>query len=279
MRVSPVLVTGNFPVVLRDWLNPAKPLESRAERGERRLIVIELVIVFAITLGLSGLRSLLSLLDSLLRTTPLDKQTVAINAPQARADWLDLLTQLAGILQLFAWAALGLYLLHRSGIGARAIGLARRVTGRDWLGGAGLTALIGIPGLGLYFAARAIGANLNVAPSTLDGTWWRVPVLVISAVANAVAEEVLVVGFLLTRLRRFGARENSALFIAAVLRGSYHLYQGFGGFVGNLLMGLVFGRVWQRTNRLWPLVLAHSLIDLIAFVGYALLAPLLPFLR
>ena len=35
---------------------------------------------------------------------------------------------------------------------------------------------------------------------------------------------------------------------SAVLRGSYHLYQGFGGFVGNIVMGLVFGRVWQRTD-------------------------------
>jgi membrane protease YdiL (CAAX protease family) len=37
------------------------------------------------------------------------------------------------------------------------------------------------------------------------------------------------------------------------------------------VMGLVFGRVWQRTNRLWPLVGAHALIDIVAFVGYALL--------
>jgi membrane protease YdiL (CAAX protease family) len=38
-----------------------------------------------------------------------------------------------------------------------------------------------------------------------------------------------------------------------------------------VIMGLVFGRVWQRTNRLWPLILAHALIDTVAFAGYALL--------
>jgi membrane protease YdiL (CAAX protease family) len=37
-------------------------------------------------------------------------------------------------------------------------------------------------------------------------------------------------------------------------------------------MGLVFGRIWQRTNRLWALVGAHTLIDVVAFTGYALLA-------
>ncbi len=37
-------------------------------------------------------------------------------------------------------------------------------------------------------------------------------------------------------------------------------------------MGLVFGRFWQRTNRLWALVAAHTLIDVVAFLGYAVLA-------
>jgi len=66
-------------------------------------------------------------------------------------------------------------------------------------------------------------------------------------------------------------RENRSLLASAVLRGSYHLYQGFGGFLGNVVLGLVFGRVWQRTNRLWPLVVGHTVIDVVAFVGYALL--------
>ena len=107
----------------------------------------------------------------------------------------------------------------------------------------GLAALIGIPGLALYLAARSLGLNTTVVPSLLEDHWWRVPVLIISAVANAWAEEVLVVGYLLHGLRRLGVGENRALAISAALRGSYHLYQGFGGGLGNLLMGLVFGRV------------------------------------
>jgi hypothetical protein len=30
--------------------------------------------------------------------------------------------------------------------------------------------------------------------------------------------------------------------------------------------------VWRRTGRLWPLIVAHGLIDAVAYVGYALLA-------
>ncbi len=37
-------------------------------------------------------------------------------------------------------------------------------------------------------------------------------------------------------------------------------------------MGLVFGYAWQRTGRLWPLIIAHTVIDAVAFVGYSLLA-------
>ena len=58
---------------------------------------------------------------------------------------------------------------------------------------------------------------------------------------------------------------------SALLRGSYHLYQGFGGFVGNAVMGVVFGWLYTRTRRVMPLVVAHTLLDVVAFVGYALL--------
>jgi membrane protease YdiL (CAAX protease family) len=136
----------------------------------------------------------------------------------------------------------------------------------------GLAALIGIPGLGLYLLARAVGLNLTVQPSTLTDTWWRLPVLILSAAGNAWAEEVLLTGYLLTRLRQLGWGPNRSVAVSALVRGAYHLYQGIGGGVGNLVMGAVFGRVWQRTGRLWALVGAHTLLDVVAFVGYALLA-------
>ena len=63
----------------------------------------------------------------------------------------------------------------------------------------------------------------------------------------------------------------SAIGVSALIRGSYHLYQGFGGFVGNAVMGIVFGLVYARTRRLLPLVVAHTLLDVVAFVGYTLL--------
>ncbi|MFL6142757.1 MAG: CPBP family intramembrane glutamic endopeptidase [Labedaea sp.] len=252
---------------------PDRPdrVEPITDPAERRAVTIELAIVFTVTLGLAGAHSLLSLLDSLLRPEPLRKQAVALNVPQATVNLIDLFKQLLSAVELVAWGALGLYLLWRAGFRLAAIGLDRARVGRDLLTGAGLAALIGIPGLGLYLVAYRLGANLAVLPSTLGDSWWRPVVLVLSAAGNAWAEEILVVGYLVTRLRQLRFRENTSLLISAVLRGSYHLYQGFGGFLGNLVMGLVFGRVWQRTNRLWPLVVAHTLLDAVAFIGYSLL--------
>ena len=45
---------------------------------------------------------------------------------------------------------------------------------------------------------------------------------------------------------------------------------GIGGFIGNLVMGLFLGWIYTRTRRVAPLVVAHAVIDIVAFVGYAL---------
>ncbi|MEV6966712.1 CPBP family intramembrane glutamic endopeptidase, partial [Hamadaea sp. NPDC051192] len=134
--------------------------------------------------------------------------------------------------------------------------------------GAALAALIGIPGLGLYFGARALGLNTEVSASGLPSLWWSVPVLILSAVQNAVLEEVIVVGYLITRLRELRWSIPAVIAASALLRGSYHLYQGFGGFVGNAIMGVVFALVYLKWRRVGPLIVAHTLLDVVAFVGY-----------
>ncbi|QYN35875.1 CPBP family intramembrane metalloprotease [Pseudonocardia sp. DSM 110487] len=258
---------------LRDWIAP--PPSGTAlltDPRTRRIVGLEVLVVLTVTLGLSAVRSGLALLDAVMQPVPLNEQQVALNAPAAEVGLIDLALQLTRVLQLVGWGALGAYLLLRAGFAMRDVGLDRRRPGRDALGSAGLAALIGIPGLGLYLFARAIGVSVTIAPTTLDDTWWRVPVLLMSAAANSWAEEVVMVAYLITRLRQLGWSENRSVVAQAVLRGCYHLYQGLGGFVGNVVMGLVFGRVWQRINRLWMLVGAHALIDWVAFVGYAALS-------
>ncbi|MGO9031096.1 CPBP family intramembrane glutamic endopeptidase [Mycobacterium sp.] len=237
---------------------------------QRRALRIELVVVLSVTFGLSAVTAILQLADSVLRN--LSAQRIPLNPRRSYFDLIDLGLNATFVVQLIAWGGLGLYLLWRSGLSPARIGLARFQWRADLTGGVGLAALIGVPGLALYLAARALRLNASVVPSSLGDTWWRIPMLLLVAFANGWAEEIIVVGYLLTRLEQLGVGARAALVWSSVLRGCYHLYQGFGAGLGNVAMGLVFGYAWQRTGRLWPLVIAHGIIDTVAFVGYALLA-------
>jgi len=243
----------------------------------RRGVRIEVGVMLAVTFGVSAVVAVLQLTDAVL--SGLAGHRVRLNPNQSRYDLINLGLNLASVAQLVAWGGLGLYLLWRSGISPARIGLGRLRWRPDVLGGLGLAAVIGVPGLLLYVAARALGMNAEVEPSTLHETWWRIPVLIIAAFANGFAEEVIVVGYLITRLEQLGLSSSKAVLASSALRGMYHLYQGFGAGLGNVAMGLVFGYVWRRSGRLWPLVIAHGVIDTVAFVGYAVLAGHLGWLR
>jgi membrane protease YdiL (CAAX protease family) len=124
----------------------------------------------------------------------------------------------------------------------------------------------------LYIAAFHFGLSLKIVPESLPAVWWRIPVLLLSAAHDGLLEEILVIGYLLRRLGQLGWTPWKAILAAAVLRGSYHLYQGFGAFIGNAVMGVIFGLLYRRWGRVTPLVIAHTLIDAVTFVGYAALA-------
>jgi membrane protease YdiL (CAAX protease family) len=239
----------------------------------RRWLVQEVWLVFALSLGTSGLRALLHLLDDLTSGTALRHQAAVLNGSQAPGrPWLDLALQLTSVAAGLVPVLLAAHLLTRSGESLRTLGLDTGQPRKDFLRGVLLAAVVGGTGLAFYLVAHASGANLVVVAEDLPAVWWRIPVLVLSAAQNAILEEVLVAGYLLHRLRQLGWSDNRALLVSALLRGSYHLYQGFGGFAGNVAMGLVFGRLYQRWGRVTPLVVAHTLIDVVAFVGYAELA-------
>ncbi len=238
----------------------------------RRLIGWEILVVFAVSLGASGLVALIQLIGSITGRAPLSHQHAVLNGSLAPGrPWLDLALQVTNITLSLAPVALVLYLLARSGESASAIGLDARAPGRDAVRAMALAALVGGTGLALYLAAFHLGLNLNVVPEQLPAVWWRIPVLIAAAAQNGILEETVVLGYLLHRLGQLGVPAGRAIAASALVRGSYHLYQGFGGFVGNAAMGVIFGVLYRRWGRVTPLVLAHTLIDAVAFAGYAVL--------
>ena len=240
----------------------------------------EVLLVLGVSLGASAVYSILDIVNKLTLAPRLSQQTTHLNqSVTPDRPWLDLTYQLVRIMLLVVPALLAVNLLNRDPVSATVrLGLDVRRRGFDLGTGTTLAAVIGIPGLGLYAAARALNINTNVAAANLAEQWWTVPVLVLAAAANAVLEEIVVVGYLVTRLTDVGARAWQAVLVSALLRGSYHLYQGFGGFVGNAVMGVVFALFYLRFKRVIPLIIAHTILDVVAFVGYALLSDPLGFL-
>ncbi|SCK42999.1 Membrane protease YdiL, CAAX protease family [Streptomyces sp. AmelKG-D3] len=239
----------------------------------RRILRSETVLVLALSLGASAVSSLISFVGSLTKPGGLKDQAATLNGSYAPGrPWLDLAWQMFGIATALVPVALVAHLLIREGAGLRTIGFDRTRPWSDLGRGTLVAAGIGSAGLAFYLVARASGFNLTVVPESLPDVWWKFPVLILSAAENSVVEEAIVVAYLLRRLDQLGWSPLASLVASSVLRGTYHLYQGIGGFIGNMVMGVVFVLLYRRWGRVGPLVVAHTLLDIGAFVGYALLA-------
>lgn len=238
----------------------------------RRRLVVEIWIVLGLSLARSGVYAAIVLLDRLTASQALGDQTATLNPSRADRPWLDALYQVYHLTFPLVPVALALYLLAPTmRRAARRMGLDRSRPWRDLGVGVGLAAAVGIPGLGLYALGRALGVTVQVQPAGLDATWWTVPVLLASAVQAGLLEEVVAVGYLSERLRDLRWKPAAVVAASALLRGSYHLYQGLGPFLGNVVMGVVFALWYQRTRRVMPLVVAHAVMDAVVFVGYPLM--------
>ncbi|MHA2790021.1 CPBP family intramembrane glutamic endopeptidase [Corynebacterium sp. S7] len=219
----------------------------------------EILLVLTITFGMSGVRSLLGLIDDLLSPVPLNEQSQTLYDEASQIGWLDLALQAASAATLIAWGLLALFLLGTS---------MPKMRWSDLGWGAFLAAIIGIPGLGLYIFALHVGLSKEVIPTTQAV---EIPVLLLWSAANAFGEEVVVVMYLMTRLKQLNWPAWAAIGASSILRGSYHLYQGVSAGFGNIIMGIVYSFFYYKTGRIWPLIIAHFLIDSVAFVGYLVL--------
>ena len=86
------------------------------------------------------------------------------------------------------------------------------------------------------------------------------------ALITAIAEEIAVSGYLLTRLDQLGWSPWRALWLSLALRTSYHLYYGI---VGALSVGAglsILAIYYAKSRNLTPVIVAHLLWDLTALL-------------
>ncbi len=236
----------------------SEPVPAPRAPADRRTLGEEVLVVLSLSLLASAVYAILSLVEA-----PLSGVTVA-SANQDPRVARQVLAVVFGLAPVYlVW-----HLVRRSGEGAEGIGLGVDAPRRDAVEGLMLFAIVGVAGAAIYAAAVGLGVNRFVVPLPPEGHWWTIPALVLNALEAALVEEVIVLGYLVTRLEQVGASPRVAVGVSALLRATYHLYQGWGGFAGNLAMGVFFGWRFVRRRRTWPFVIAHLLLDVGAGVAY-----------
>ncbi len=163
-------------------------------------------------------------------------------------------------------------------------------------------AVLAIAAYGLYFAFAMlivgvwpeVGQALAATPLVGGNLSWTT-ILVVSSI-NPFFEEIFVCGYVISvftqprdetvvargtgqgesagieavsAVRPLGVQAVSmatAVNISAAIRLSYHFYQGVAGVIAVVPVGLLFGYWFARTRQLWPLIVAHAILD---FVGLA----------
>jgi membrane protease YdiL (CAAX protease family) len=242
----------------------------------------EIAIVLALGLGQSAVYAIVALVNRLTREESLGSQTATLNPSLSDREVFDLIYQLLDIAFSLAPVLLVCFLLwmptrpHLSRLGLPDQNGAGVRPVSDGIRGLSLALVIGLGGIAVYLGARALDLGVAVNPAGLSAHWWTVPVLLLSALRSGLQEEIVVLGYLFARLRDVGWGKWQIIAGAAVLRGSYHLYQGFGAFAGNVVMGLIFGWLYARWGRVLPFVIAHVVIDAAIFVGYPWAAATFP---
>ena len=112
-----------------------------------------------------------------------------------------------------------------------------------------------------YFGQREV----DFLPEGLP-LWFRAVQALLIAVTAGVTEEIVVRGYAQTRLEQLRAPVAVILLLPTALWGVLHVYQGPGAALTIFGLGLMYAWYFQRTRRLWPLILAHLLFDLTQLV-------------
>ncbi|QJR09554.1 hypothetical protein DSM104443_00603 [Usitatibacter rugosus] len=116
----------------------------------------------------------------------------------------------------------------------------------------------------LFDTAVSLLFTGEVKPGERNADW--IPIILVSLL-NPLYEELLVCAFVIEAMRkRFGIM--TAVNVSIAIRLLYHLYQGPLAFIVFAVMGTAFTIFYVRTGRLWPLVFAHVLLDLLPLSGF-----------
>lgn len=138
----------------------------------------------------------------------------------------------------------------------------------------------GLWGLGLaitaYFLIYQVFGLLGAVSPELAQSARRIPqlpaalspwIVVASVLLGSFYGEFFVTGYIVAALKdRTGL--NIAVNVSVALRLIFHAYQGVIGVLVFIPIGLMFAYWYGKTGKLWPVIVAHALLNLASFLPH-----------
>lgn len=192
----------------------------------------------------------------------------------------------AGPITLVVTLGLITVYLHRRGESWRALGLRRPGGWKSVLlvlpqAALGIVAILGT-GVGVTAVGEAAGLwSTDMPADGIEARWGDIQGnlqvyllwMVVAWVSGGLFEELFFRGFMVSRLKlAFGGSVLASVFavvLPALVFGYGHFYyQGIRGLVVTGMIGVTLGTLYLLYKRnLWPLILAHGVVDSLAFTA------------
>ncbi|MGH9170618.1 MAG: CPBP family glutamic-type intramembrane protease [Acidimicrobiales bacterium] len=234
---------------------PARPVE----RPMRRRLLLELLVVMAVFPLPSTVAALQALVGAVLGEGA-GSRLPNLFPGHVGAGFAVLLVEVALPL---AGAGLVLYLVTNPAgpdRGMASIGLSRGLVKAD-------LALV-LPVFVLAFVIPQYGVSLvllnagvkSISPGVGHFPAYYAVAEVLLGLVSAVVEEIVVLGYLVRRLEQLGLPPALVVLLAVAVRGSYHLYYGW-GVLPILAWAAVSVVLYRRWRRLAPFIIVHALWD------------------
>jgi hypothetical protein len=177
----------------------------------------------------------------------------------------NLILLILAYLPVASTVPLALLLLSRTGQGPRVLGMGFPSLTEDVIPGLGIGAMALLCEFALLIPFAQLLAEhpglITKVTNVHVPKYYIIYGLILSA-TTALAEEVMVNGYLLTRLHQLGWSDKKALALSLTLRTSYHVYYGF-GFLLTVPFGYFNTRSFQKHHKLNRPIVAHFLFDAI----------------
>jgi membrane protease YdiL (CAAX protease family) len=143
-----------------------------------------------------------------------------------------------------------------------------------WVTDVVFACVIGVSDKVVYgFVVSMLPISLAERADALHAPHWARPqgaaeylLLLISFIAGAFSEELVMRGYLIPRFERLLRSTWLPVLITSAVFGSYHLYQGVVPAIGLFASGLVYAVSFCFLRRLWPLCIAHALVNFTLFL-------------